>query len=193
MRTERVDVPDRVLGRRGLGGAAKGTARAVAEALFTTRDGPPPADRLDWLVDDLDDFVAQSGPRAGRVFGLCLFAISFLGPLLAFRLVPFRWLSLSTRTRALERMERSPFALALFGAKALLCIVYYEHPDAAATIGFDGTCLTGEHSHPAGNSNGHGNGPASTTGTTTGGPSAPRASSALSPPPASRGAFSEGQ
>lgn len=146
--TERVEVPDRVLGRRGLGGAAKGTARAVAEALYTTREGPPPTERLDWLVDDLDHFVAQAGPRAGRVFGLCLLAISVLAPLLALRCVPFRWLSLDTRTRALERMERSPFALALFGAKALLSIVYYEHPDAAASIGFDGTCLTGEHRGP---------------------------------------------
>ncbi len=117
----------------------------MAEALFTTEDGPPPADRLDWLVDDLDDMMALTGARGKRVFGLCLFAVSVVAPLLVFRFLPYRFLSSATRMRALERMERSPFGLAVFGAKALLCIVYYEHPDSARMIGYDGTCLTGEH------------------------------------------------
>jgi len=41
------------------------------------------------------------------------------------------------RARALERMERSPLSLALFGAKALVSIVYYEHPDPARSIGYE--------------------------------------------------------
>lgn len=145
LRADRTEVEDRVLGRRGLDKATKRTARAVAEALFTTKDGPPPDERLDWLVEDLDDCMALSGARGKRVFRLCLFAISVVAPLLVFRFVPYRFLSRATRSRALERMERSVFALAVFGAKALLCIVYYEHPDAARMIGYDGTCLTGEH------------------------------------------------
>jgi hypothetical protein len=145
LRADRTAVEDRVLEPRGLGGTAKRTARSVAEALFTTEAGPPPAERLDWLVDDLDDFLARAGTRGQRVFRLCLFAISVIAPLLVFRFLPYRFLSGPTRSRALERMERSVFALAVFGAKAVLCIVYYEHPDAAANIGYDGTCLTGEH------------------------------------------------
>jgi hypothetical protein len=41
-------------------------------------------------------------------------------------------------------MERSALGLAVFGAKAILCIVYYEHPDAAGAVGFDASCLDGE-------------------------------------------------
>jgi hypothetical protein len=139
--TERVEVKDRILGRHGMSPTMRKTTRAVAETLFTTIDGPPPAARLDWLVDDLDDFVAQAGTRARLMLWLCLTAISVLAPLLVLRGVPFRALSLETRARALEKMEESPFALAVFGAKAILCIVYYEHPDAAALTGYDATCL----------------------------------------------------
>jgi len=145
LRTDRIEVEDEVRGERGLSRAARGTARAVAEALFTTTDGPPPAERLDWMVEDVDHFMAQAGARGRFVFSLCLFGISLVAPLLVFRLVPYRWLSTATRSRALERMERSPFALAVFGAKAILCIVYYEHPESAGLIGYDGTCLKGEN------------------------------------------------
>ncbi len=116
-------------------------ARALAEALFTTHEGPPQEERLSWLVEDLDDFIAQSGKRARFVLWLCLTATSWISPLFAFRVGPLRWLSLETRTRALERLERSVFALALFGAKAILCVLYYEHPDAARAIGYDAECL----------------------------------------------------
>ncbi len=145
LRADRVVVEDRVTGRKGLGGAAKGTARALAEALFTTSEGPPPAERLDWLIEDIDDFMALTGTRGKLVFRLCLFAVSLIAPLLIFRFLPYRFLSSESRSRGLERMERSPFGLAVFGAKAILCIVYYEHPDAARMIGYDGSCLTGEH------------------------------------------------
>lgn len=143
--TDRIEVKDRVLGQTGMGSTTKRTARAVAESLFTTREGPPPPERLDWLVDDLDHFIAYAGPRARFMLWLCLTAISVLAPLLVLRGVPFRALSLETRAEALEKMERSPLGLAVFGAKAILCIVYYEHPDAAASIGFDGACLLPAH------------------------------------------------
>jgi hypothetical protein len=145
LKADRVPVEDRITGQKGLGRAARNTARALAEALFTTGEGPPPAERLDWLVEDLDDLIGRVGTRGKLVFRLCLFAVSTIAPLLAFRLLPFRFLSSETRMRALERMERSPFGLAVFAAKALLCIVYYEHPDSARMIGYDGTCLTGPH------------------------------------------------
>ena len=137
----RVAVRDRVAGRRGMTRGMRANTRALAETLFTTSDGPPPAERLDWLVEDANDFIAQAGARARLVLWLCLTAISLLAPLFALRLAPFRWLSSETRTRALERMERSALGLAVFGAKAILCIVYYEHPDSARAIGYDALCL----------------------------------------------------
>ena len=39
--------------------ALRAPARAFAEALFTTNEGPPPAERLDWLMDDLDDYYER--------------------------------------------------------------------------------------------------------------------------------------
>jgi hypothetical protein len=137
----RIDLPDRVIGRAGLSHRQRETARAVAEALFTTDDGPPDADRLDWLSDDLDQFFAQAGERAKLGFALCLLGIAVVAPLLILRLPPFRALSRERRTEALERLEQSPFALAVFGAKAILCILWYEHPASRAFIGHDGDCM----------------------------------------------------
>ncbi len=139
--TARVEVDDRVVGRVGMTPRMREATRAVAETLFTTEDGPPPPERLAWLVDDLDDFFGQAGTRARFAYRLCLLAVSVLAPLMIFRLPPFRRLARETRTRALERMERSSLGLAVFGAKAALCILYYEHPDAARFIGYDASCL----------------------------------------------------
>lgn len=137
----RIEVPDRVTGRAGLSPRQLATARAVAEALFTTDAGAPEPARLDWLCEDLNDFVAQAGDRARLAFALCLLGIAILAPLLILRLPPFRALSRERRAEALERLERSPFALAVFGAKAMLCIVWYEHPASRAEIGHDGLCM----------------------------------------------------
>jgi hypothetical protein len=115
--------------------------RALAEALFATLAGPPPADRLDWLVQDLDDFLGRSGARSRVLLRLSLLAVSVVAPLMVFRLQPLRALPLDRRTEALERFERSFFALPLFALKAILCVLYYEHPDAAREIGFDGACM----------------------------------------------------
>jgi len=138
---DRVEVEDRVLGGVGLTRRMAPATRALAETLFTTEAGPPDAERLEWLVADMDHLFVQAGRRARFVYRLCLLAISLISPLLVWRLPPFRRLSRETRTRALERMERSFLGLAVFGAKAILCIIWYEHPGPAADIGFDGRCL----------------------------------------------------
>lgn len=139
--TDRVVVEDRVLGRQGLSPRMRAASYAVAETLFTTRHGPPPAARLEWLCDDLDDFLQHAGPRARLVYRSCILAVSRYAPLLVRRPVAFSKLSPELRTEALEKMERGAGGLAVFGAKALLCFIYYEHPDAAAEIGFDASCL----------------------------------------------------
>jgi hypothetical protein len=115
--------------------------RAIAEALFSTDAGPPPAERLDWLLLDIEDFLARAGPRTRLVFGLAVLAVSVLAPLGVMRFVPLRRLSLKDRVHALRRLENSRVAAPLFAVKALLSIIYYEHPEAARAIGFDGACL----------------------------------------------------
>jgi hypothetical protein len=137
---ELVVVEDCVRPRPGLTPRMRVATHALAEALFTTEDGPPPEARLAWLVDDLDDFLGRAGSRARLVYRLCLLAIAIVAPLMIGRFPPYRALSREQRTRALERMEKSTLGLAVFGAKAMLCILYYEHPDAARAIGHDGHC-----------------------------------------------------
>lgn len=140
-----MNAQDSVSSAPAFGGALspglRATTHAVAEALFTTHDGPPAEPRLAWLVDELDDFFARAGGRALFVFRLCMAAISVLAPLLIGKLGSFRNLTREDRFRALERMEQSALALVIFGAKTTLCIVYYEHPDAARDMEFDGECL----------------------------------------------------
>ncbi len=144
-----LELPDRVLGRAGLSLRQRETARAVAEALFTRDDGPPDAARLDWLCGDLDHFFAQAGERAKLGFALCLLGIAILAPLSILKLPPFRALSRAHRAEALERLEKSAFALAVFGAKAVLCILWYEHPASRAQIGHDGACMGRREPLPA--------------------------------------------
>jgi hypothetical protein len=112
-------------------------ARAIAEALFSTDAGAPASDRLEFLERDLADFLAHVGLRARLLFRACVAAVVWIAPVLHGRLTPFARLSLADRVSALARMERSLFAMPFFGAKALLSIVYFEHADAAAEIGWD--------------------------------------------------------
>lgn len=115
---------------------------ALAEALFSTEAGPPPRARLEWLSREMDDFLARAGARSRFVFRMSLFVVSAIAPLLVGRFSTLRALPIADRTAALEKMERGRLALPLLAVKAMLCILYYEHPDAAEEIGFDGACLT---------------------------------------------------
>jgi hypothetical protein len=136
-----MDVADQITPGPGLSPGARAASRSLAEALFATHEGPPPGSRLDWLVDDLAHFMAHAGARARFAYGLCLMAVSWLAPLLIGRPGSLAALPLERRIDALERLEQSPFALAFFGAKTILCILYYEHPEAARAAGVDASCL----------------------------------------------------
>lgn len=121
--------------------ALRTLTKAFAEALFSTHDGPPPEHRISWLCDELDHFVTFAGPRARTSLVLCLTAVSFFSPLMVARPWGFASLPLNLRRVAITRFERSPLGLAVFGAKAMLCIVWYEHPENAAWAGYDSACL----------------------------------------------------
>jgi hypothetical protein len=120
-----------------------GALGAVAEALFATDTGPPPRDRIDWLTAECEDFLSRAGSRSRLLVRLAVLAVSVLAPLLVLRFRPLRRLPLGERVRALRVLEASPVAGPLFAVKALLSLIYYEHPDAAREIGFDGECLRG--------------------------------------------------
>jgi len=139
-RTESVDW-DHAAHAPGLPPRTLEAARVVAEALFSREDGPPPEARLRWMQADLADFFAHVTLRARLLFRACLATVYLLAPLCVGRLPTMRRLTVDERVAALHALERTPLALALFGCKAILCIVYFEHPDAAAEIGWDQECL----------------------------------------------------
>lgn len=126
-----------------LSDSARRDAMAFGEALFArTLDQAPPADRMSWFIGDLDDFVAHLNLRARMLFRLCLFVVTWIAPIVLGRFSRLGSLTLSDRIEALEALERTPLSLALFGARAIVSLVYYEHPDAAREIGWDRMCLT---------------------------------------------------
>jgi len=110
-------------------------AAAIAEALFSGPHGPPPAERVAWLVDDLDHFLGTVGGRSRLVFHVALQAVAVAAPLSVLRAAPIWKLPLPLRVRALERLEHGPLGMAVFAVKTLLCLHWYEHPDSAIEVG----------------------------------------------------------
>ena len=82
--------------------------------------------------------LRRPGPGVSR---LMIRLVSLLAPLMVWRPWPFHRLSLDTRIRALARLEDSVLSAPILALKAMLCIVWYEHPDTAAAVGFHQTCL----------------------------------------------------
>jgi choline dehydrogenase-like flavoprotein len=122
---------------------ARATVRAavaIAEALFARMGRPPAADRLAWIEREIEDFLARSGVRARFVLSLLVWLVSLLAPLFVHRFGMVSALALEDRVRALAVFERR-FGAPLLAVKAILCLIYYEHPDAAREVGFDGQGL----------------------------------------------------
>lgn len=116
--------------------------RPFAEALFSTDAGPPPPERLDWLCKDFEDFVERAGVRSRVVLSSGLAIANWVAPLTAKMVPPLGRLSIEDRCRALEATEGTPAGLPILAVKAILSLLYYEHPDALREIGVDRTCLT---------------------------------------------------
>ena len=123
--------------------------RALAEALFDLPEGAEWEHRIVWLLGEVDDLLRHGGPRARAIFLGSLTVVEGIAPLLAGHRPPFHRLPRSARLEALEALERNgPAALTLFAAKALLAIVWFEHPSTAAESGFDGRCQDGSERLP---------------------------------------------
>jgi len=113
----------------------------IAEALFTTTAGPPPEPRLNWLCLEMGDFLSRAGGKARLLFKVALFLGTWMAPLWVLQLPPLSLLSPERRIEALDRIEASAVGAPLFALKAIVSLVYYEHPEAAAELGFDGLPL----------------------------------------------------
>lgn len=126
---------------RPVPGGVRRTARLVAEALFSPDGEPPDAERLDWVEADFADFYARAHGNAGLILRLSLFALMWLAPLFVGRLGPLSTLPIRRRVVALERFESSPLAPAALAVKAMLCILWFEHPRTRVETDSEATCL----------------------------------------------------
>jgi hypothetical protein len=132
---------ERRASRRGLSPSQRRDAIALAEALWSPDAmSAPPADRLAYFADDLSDFIGCVGTRARLLFSACLAAITFVAPLAIGRFARLGSLSIGDRVAAIVALERTPASLALFAAKAMVSIVWWEHPGSARDIGWDQRC-----------------------------------------------------
>lgn len=118
---------------------------AVAEVVFAGSCGRPAPERLNWTVGEVADILHRVGGKGAFVYRLSVWMVAWIAPLYVWSLPSFRRLSFEKRVAALERFEHSVFGMMVFAIKALLCIVYFEHADAARELNFDGRCLGGQH------------------------------------------------
>ena len=88
----------------------------------------------------MEDFLARAGFRSRLMFSFMVWLTTVLAPLLSGRFTLLYGMPLAERVRAVALLEKR-FSEPLLAVKALLCLVYYEHPDAARDVGFDGQCL----------------------------------------------------
>lgn len=130
-------------------GAVQRAARGVAEALFAYEvheayeaygEGAEKA-RFDWLEEDFTAFYGHSQGRARLVLSVALLALAWIAPLFVFRFGPLWRLPVALRTEALERIESSPLAPTALAAKAILCILWFEHPETMRETSTEPTCL----------------------------------------------------
>lgn len=117
---------------------------AMAEAFFTDPDDPADRgapQRFAWLVDDVDDFISQASPalRWGTRIAAVLVDVApifFIG-----RFARCSSLPLVDRERYLARVEASTVprvAVLVVMFKTLMTVLYFEHPEAAPHLGYDG-------------------------------------------------------
>jgi hypothetical protein len=107
----------------------------VAEALFSVRGEAPPPERMRWLGAELDDFMARASGAGRFQFAVASALVSVIAPLLVGRLPGLGGLPIARRVHALERLEETAAAPLLIALRAILCLIYYEHPDAAREVG----------------------------------------------------------
>ena len=111
---------------------------AIAEVMFADEIGAPDRGRVDWLCAQTKDFVDSVGGKTALIFRLSVTATSWLSPLFVGKLPPITRLSFRDRVSALNRYEASPLGLSVFAVKAFLSMHWFEHPEVAREVGFDG-------------------------------------------------------
>jgi hypothetical protein len=94
-------------------------------------------------MSELDLLLIAAGWRSGGSYRLLLWAVTWLAPLTILRPGPLWRLGISDRVQALKKMEGSPAASLVLAMKAVLCLIYYEHPEAVRETGYELACQGG--------------------------------------------------
>jgi hypothetical protein len=115
----------------------------VAEALFSPDGETVDRERLDWLEEDFADFFARAHGNARLILRASLLALMWVAPWFVFTPRPLASLPIRRRAQALERLEGSPLAPAALAVKAMLCILWFEHPRTQEETGTGASCLGG--------------------------------------------------
>jgi len=117
-------------------------ARALAATLFDDGSGGP-SERLDYAMAELARYVARVGKLTRLALAFALWVMQ-LAPLLFLGIFrTFTDASADIRHRCLSRLEVSRLGLVMVLLKTLLSLVYFEHPDALASTGYDAQGLHG--------------------------------------------------
>ncbi|HEV8324647.1 MAG TPA: hypothetical protein VG389_23720 [Myxococcota bacterium] len=119
--------------------------RALCAALFD-RGGGVPAERLDWVEREINDFLGAAGFVPRLMVWMALLAVQWLPLLVIGRPARFVSLAPAEQRRCLVKMEANRFAvlaLPVMAVKIVIGCVYFEHPDARPETGYDGGCLKG--------------------------------------------------
>ena len=130
--------------RTTFGPFARRAIRGAAEAFFT--DPNEPADRgaearMTWLIADADDMVSHGSTQLQMGLRIAIVVLELLPLIVMGRFVLASSLTLEERVRFLRRVETGPItflSLLVIAWKTLLTVLYFEHPEAAPHMGYDG-------------------------------------------------------
>jgi hypothetical protein len=114
--------------------------RAIAEALFATDAGAPDPARVAWVCADFADFASRAAGRGRFVLLASVWFLTWLAPLVVWRFGPLSSLPLALRAEALERVESSAIGFIALAPKAMLCLMWFEHPDTQRETHTETSC-----------------------------------------------------
>ena len=115
--------------------------RAAAEALLHDGIAAPDESRMAWFLDEADDYAAATGGLTRTLLLWSFTVLQFAPPTSIWRLKRFTSCTIDERQRCLRKLERSPLVFVVLmaaGIKALVGLVYFEHPAALREAGYDG-------------------------------------------------------
>jgi len=117
------------------------TIAAIAEALFSRDAEPLDPAMLDAFVTNIDGFMSPASKTLRTGLILMLELLRFLPIVVVGKLALFEDLPIATRTRMLEKMDRSRlsfFPLVVVAFKTMLTVAYFEDEARLRALGYPG-------------------------------------------------------